>query len=137
MPIKHLNNFGKVGEPACEPVELVDHDHIHLADLDVSHRVAAGRMLHVSVGIRVVVVGHGNPPFSEPSRDVTGRVPGNDLKKTGMFGGHSLCDFNGSSKIFMASRHSASRIPGVLSSSGEAVNLDQECQALQIQWCKP
>ena len=65
LALKHLDHLGKVGQAARQSVNLVDHNHVNLACLNVGHQALESGALHVSAGEGrvVIVVGDRNPAF--------------------------------------------------------------------------
>ena len=49
--VEELDQLGKIGQRAGQPVDLVDHDHVDLAGLDVFEQMLQGRAVHVAAGI--------------------------------------------------------------------------------------
>jgi hypothetical protein len=72
LAFEHLHHLREVGQAARQPVDLVDHDDVDLARLDVGHQPLERRALHVAARERriVVVVGHRNPPLGPLAGDV-------------------------------------------------------------------
>ncbi len=69
--IKDINDFGKIREASCEPVDFVDHHHIDEALLDVCQQFAQSRSLDGSTRITTVVieVGKASPALMFLARD--------------------------------------------------------------------
>lgn len=47
MGVEDFDHFGKVGQTAGQPVNLVDHDYINELGVNVLHQAFEGRALHV------------------------------------------------------------------------------------------
>jgi hypothetical protein len=63
--VEHLNDFGKIEQGAGEPINLVDHNDVHLRSADVSQKALEGGPFKRSAGIAaIVIVGRqGHPAF--------------------------------------------------------------------------
>ena len=59
MRVEHLDQLGKVEQRAGEPVDLVDHDHVDPAGLDVGEQALQGRAVQRAAGEAAVVVAVG------------------------------------------------------------------------------
>ena len=78
VALKHLDHLGEVGKAACEAVNLVDHDDVDKAALDVGQQTFQPGAIRVAPGKSgvVVVVGHRNPAFGSLAGDVgVARLP--------------------------------------------------------------
>ena len=71
MGIKDINDFGKIRERSCEPVDLVNHHHIDEVVLDICQQFAKRRPLDGSTRITTVVIeiGKASPAFVFLARD--------------------------------------------------------------------
>ena len=72
MLIKQVNQADKVCQGAREAIHLVDHDHIHLASLDVIKEMGQGRALGIAAreAAIVIVLGQGAPAFMSLALDI-------------------------------------------------------------------
>jgi hypothetical protein len=76
--LEDLNNLRKVREAPGQAVDLVDHDHVDQALLDIPKEVPEGRAVHVAAGERgvVIVVGDRDPTLGPLTHDVgMARIP--------------------------------------------------------------
>ena len=60
--VEHLDQLGEVGQRAGQAVDLVDHDHVDLAGLDILQQLLEGRAVEVAAGIGRVVIALGQGP---------------------------------------------------------------------------
>ena len=56
MPVEQLDHPGEVHQRPCQPVDLVDHDDVHLALGNVSKQLLEGRALHGGTGDAAIIV---------------------------------------------------------------------------------
>ena len=73
MRIEDLDDLGEVGERAGQPVDLVDHDDVDLARLDIGQQPLQSRALHGAAGDsrhRRIVAGSASPALVPLARDV-------------------------------------------------------------------
>ena len=54
--VEDLDELGKIGERARQPVDLIDDDHIDLACLDIGDQPFQGRPLHRAAGKPAIIV---------------------------------------------------------------------------------
>jgi hypothetical protein len=54
--VEDVNEPGEVGERPRQPIDLINHDHVDLACLDVGDQPFQGRPLHRAAGIAAVIV---------------------------------------------------------------------------------
>ncbi len=72
MPLEDFDQSGEIAKTAGQPVDLVHHDDVDLAGLDVSHQAFEARPFHIAAGEAGidVVVGHWNPALGALAGDV-------------------------------------------------------------------
>ncbi|NKA76334.1 hypothetical protein GO285_05304 [Ralstonia solanacearum] len=72
LAFEHLDHLREVRQAAGQPVDLVDHNDVDQAALDVRQQTLQARPLHVAAGVRgiVVVVRHRNPALGTLTGDV-------------------------------------------------------------------
>ncbi len=72
ITLEHLDHLGEVRQAARQPVDLVDHDDIDQAALDVRQQTLQPRPFHVAARIRrvVVVVRDRNPALGALAGDI-------------------------------------------------------------------
>ncbi len=56
MGVEHVDQLGEVGERACQPVDLVDHDQVDAPGTDVVEQALQGRTQHRAAGDAAIVV---------------------------------------------------------------------------------
>src|SRR6202043_1380455 len=54
--VEDLDELGKIGERAGQPVDLIDDDHIDLACLDIGDQPFQGRPLHRAAGKPAIII---------------------------------------------------------------------------------
>ena len=72
MPVEHLDEPGEVHQGAAEAIDLVDHDDVDAAGLDVGEQPPQGRALECATGDAtiVVTVRHQQPALRALAEDI-------------------------------------------------------------------
>ena len=70
--VKGLNQLCEIGERAGKAIDLVDHDHIDLAGLDIGQQLLEGRAVEVTAGVCgvVILLGQGPPSLERLALDI-------------------------------------------------------------------
>ena len=55
-PVECLHNLGEVGETACEAIDLVDDDDVHLAGADVRKQPLQSGSIHISARVTTIII---------------------------------------------------------------------------------
>ena len=73
MLVKHIDHLGEVGEAARQPIDLVDHNDVDQAALDIGQQPLQRRPVGIAAGVAgvVVVIGDRNPALGALAGNVS------------------------------------------------------------------